>query len=482
MRSPGLRLLLALLSSPGLARAQGGAVEAGSGEAGSGEAGGDEAAVSTLGGQQDCVALPAGDCVSRAPRLLPAGAVEGRLASGVRVIVVPAPTSGRVAIELRLALGDRVAAAPVQDAAITWILARHEGGAASPARRQRRVLLGADERIQALQGGVAIRVEGPATALAELLSLEVGRLTDFAPPSASVERATAGAAGERQRALASPDRLVVELLRPAPGIGGATTAEQVQRRFRQAWGGANLVVVVAGDVEAAPTLELASSVLSALPALEPAPVLEPPPPPPAPGPDLAASVSHATSPIVAAPRVAVAWSGPPTTPGTVEHAAREVLRELMVAPGSPLLLRLRSDAVAARLWSPRVHDGLVVAAELRPGAHPGAAIAAIEAAAAELSTLDDGALGPRVDAARQHLARRAMLTLQQPGDWAVLVADAVAAGADPLATDRAVDALREVDAAAVRQAALSLALATPGRDASLLPEPAPASAPASGAP
>jgi hypothetical protein len=74
-----------------------------------------------------------------------------------------------------------------------------------------------------------------------------------------------------------------------------------------------------------------------------------------------------------------------------------------------------------------------------------------------------------MEAARIHLARRAMLALRRPADWATAVAEVMATGAPPGAVDDAVDQLRRVDEPALRAEADALLRVGARREATLLP-------------
>lgn len=406
----------------------------------------------------DCLPTPDAPCVVQAPRLLPAPVSALTMPSGTRVAVVPTPASGRVALELRVRPPGGVR---TEDQAIAWLLARHLGAEGAASRRLARAKLGAVERVVSVPDGFAIQVEGPASALEALLDLEAERLRAMAPADEEVRRALAGVVADRLRELSSPDAQLLELVRPRPDLADLPALAQVRDRVALAWRGTALTLVIAGDVDP----PAASGAAERAFALLPSPVdVEPLAPIP-----LLPSVDEAWSGSAAAPRVAVAWQGTPTSPGSREHAVRSVLAELLVAPGSPLAARLIDTGLASRLWSAPVPDGVVIAAELAPRVHPGVALAAVDAAAADLLSVDSAELEARMEAARIHLARRAMLALRRPADWATAVAEVMATGAPPGAVDDAVDQLRRVDEPALRAEADALLRVGARREATLLP-------------
>lgn len=408
----------------------------------------------------DCGPTDEAPCVVQAPRLLPAPALARTLPSGTRVALLPFPAAGRVALELRVLPPGGVR---TEDLVVAWLLARHQGGPAAAERRLARARLGGVESVVAVPGGFAVRVEGPSAALPELLALEARRLHELRPSDDEVARALAGVVTERLGELSRPDAQVVELVRPRPDLGAPPSGDMVRARIQQAWGGAAAVLVIAGDVDGATLDGPLDAAFGELP-----PLLDAAPLPPA---ALLPAVEQAWSDSAAAPRVVVAWQGPTTAPGSPEHAVRSVLAELLVAPGSPLAARLVDSGLATRLWSPPVPDGVVVAAELAPQVHPGAAFAAVEAAADELLGVANGELEARMEAARVHLARRAMLGLRRPADWAAAVAEVLAAGAPPESVDQSVDQLRQVQPEALRQAAVALLRAENRREAVLAASP-----------
>jgi len=141
----------------------------------------------------------------------------------------------------------------------------------------------------------------------------------------------------------------------------------------------------------------------------------------------------------------VAWSAPPAPAGSRRAAARVLLTELLAGPDAPLQRQLvQEQGLVRRLWVAPRTDAVVVLAEIEPDAHPGAVHAAVEQAAQALVDGSAAELPTRLDAARAHLARQSVLRLEQPGDWASLVAEAVSAGAPAAAVDRHADLVQEI--------------------------------------
>lgn len=417
-----------------------------------------------------CVALPAGDCESSAPRVLPHGAELLQLDNGARLVAVPAPTDGRVAVDV--VVRPRGGVSP-DDAVVAWLLGREDGSVSGSARRLRRALLGADVRVEVGAQRVALRTEGRSADLAELLALEASRLADFAPTQPALARASLAVSAQRRRDLADPDLLLLDLVWPGARPGGAPSPQDVASRFASAWSGAALTVVMAGDLVAADALQEATASFSSLPPTQTADA----PAGPAADPGLfTGAVGQAQADGVASTRVAIAWPATAPAMGSAEHAADAVVRELLAGRGGPLTRRLtRERRLVTRLWSPDVAGGLVVMAELRGDAHPGAVLAALEGAAAALVAGEGADLVPQIEAARLHLAREALLSLDEPEDWAQAVSQAVSAGAEADAIDRHVEALRQVDLAAVQVAARRVLDPVSARETVLLPVPPPPS-------
>ncbi|NOY26695.1 MAG: insulinase family protein [Oligoflexia bacterium] len=435
-----------------------------------------------------CVALPSGDCQSSPVGLLAGGFAQRQLASGVRLVAVRAPTAGRVAVELQVLPAGGVL---LEDRMIAWLLGSEEGGVAGAGRRQRRQLLGAAEALQVQDRAIRILVEGASTDLAELVSLEAGRLSDFAPMKADVQRAAGAVLALRRLELADPDRMLAELAwgRAAPVDSDADQDRDLAGRFATAWRGGAISVVVAGDLDPAVALdELVNAWRSwAQPAELPAQSA-------APRPTVIPAVVPAVIPAVALPhdisvvdppvvqtlraegvrraRVAVAWD--PHTPrlDAKDEAAQALLRELLVGPGGLVWTRLvQQQGLVTRLWSPADAQGLLVMAELRCDAHPGAVLAAIETATAALIAADDPDLADQIERARLHLARAALLALDEPADWASAVASIMATGAGPQAVDARLDALRNVDVADLSRVAAVLLAPGQRREFEILPAP-----------
>ncbi|MCB9781182.1 MAG: insulinase family protein [Alphaproteobacteria bacterium] len=408
-----------------------------------------------------CVVLPSGECADEPPRLLGGWVADERLAGGPRVVVVPTPTPGRVTVELRL---DRpLVDLRDSDRVIAELLGSGTGDPAGEGRGLRRDGLGARTHLELAPGALILRTDGPADALPALIELEAERLARFAPTADAVERAVDAVTTSARRRASAPDAQLVDLaVGVAPLSAVPPTPEELRARVASTWWGPSTTLIIAGDVEVDAVADRVRALWAAIPA---------------PTPDVAPLVFEGVAPadlVVAGSRatrtrVALSWPLPIALDGSRRGAVAELLRELLVGPGTPLHRALGADAL--RIWSPETPGSLVLAVELAPGADPDAVLQAARRVAADLSRAGADTLTPAVERARLHLVQRATVELQDAHGWAHAAGRVMASGAPPEGIDRRVDVLRTVPVDDVRQAAAELLGPGPHRTVVLLPTP-----------
>ncbi|MDG1483858.1 MAG: pitrilysin family protein [Myxococcota bacterium] len=394
--------------------------------------------------------------------VLPDGVETSVLDSGLTIIAVPLQTPDLVSLQVWMDVGARHETEPGSTGYAHFaehLLFRGSENFSAEERQARILELGIIDNAWTSSDNTCYHLLFRADRLEGVLELEADRFLRLALTDAAVRKESGAVAGEHRKELSDPESAVYKSLWATAfsqhtyhhtTIGFDEDVAQmpdglpVIERFLDAWYRPDTAtIIIAGDLEPAGAIAMATEAFGAWEAVE----VEPPPPlkvEPVQTEARRAVVDWSGGPTPA--RLAVGWKTPAFVPGEGDGAAWLLLNSLLTERASPLHRRLieGAEAPAWSMWSesPSAADPglLALFIELKSGGD----VAGIEAIIAEeIAALRD--LTPeQLDRAKQRARRALLMSLDSPRRWASQIGWYTSLGGDPGALDRHLDALAAV--------------------------------------
>ena len=394
------------------------------------------------------------------------------LENGLRVVVLEDPTPGLVAVQTWISVGSGSEAAPGSTGYAHFfehLMFHGTPSLSGDAREARLVALGVEENAWTSQDETCYHLLGPVGHLEDLLEIEADRFAHLHLTDPGVRREAGAVYGEFRKSEADPfNALWVRLWSTAfvvhpykhSTLGLEADIQAMPDGLERAldfrsihYRPDNALLMVAGDIDPAQTMEMVERTFGRWTATGPGPG-----PIPAEPEQKKERRSHIewTGPTID-PKLAVGWRVPAFAPGSSESAALDVVRELLMARASKLVRKLvDEDGLAFSVWSEapdRVAPGLLAMfVDLHSDADPDVVLAAVDDAVQELESVSEG----RVVSARSRIQRKMQIALTGPEERAQVLGRMALHGEAVTAHWDHIRAVGRVDTEAVKRVVRTL--------------------------